>query len=207
MVGAGVGGGVDGAGAGAELGGVSVGDGDEPPPPPPFEPPDEPGVPDEPDEPEVLDEPDELEERAAAWPGRTVGCAPPAAPARARAWCRWPGGEAAGPAGEPGTVRLALGAGAACAVVWAGPVRANKVAMPTAVTALIWVARQVRRDRRRSPSARASPGNSIGVVVGRGVVGRGVVGRVVVGGAMVGGVVVGVTTAGKSRYGSPVPWV
>jgi hypothetical protein len=77
---------------------------------------------------------------------------------------------------------LALGTGAACAVVWAGALRANKAAMPTAVTALSWVARQVRRDRRRSPSARASPGNSIGLVVA-------------------------VMTVGESRYGSPLPWV
>jgi len=48
------------------------------------------------------------------------------------------------------------------AVVWAGAVRANRVARPTAVTALSWVARQVRRERRRSPVARAAPGCSPG---------------------------------------------
>jgi hypothetical protein len=179
VVGGGAGAALDGAGAGAELGGASLAAGDEPPPPPPLEPPDEPG---EPDEPEAPDEPEELEERAVAGPGWTVGCAAPAALARARARCRWPADEAADPAGAPGAASLALGACAACAVVWAGAVRANKAAMPTAVTALIWVARQVSRDRRRSPSARTSPGNSIGVEVA-------------------------VMTVGESRYGSPVPWV
>jgi hypothetical protein len=45
-------------------------------------------------------------------------------------------------------------------VVCAGAVRANRVASPTAVTALSWVARQVSRDRRRRPSVRAAPGGS-----------------------------------------------
>jgi hypothetical protein len=48
------------------------------------------------------------------------------------------------------------------AAVCAGAVRANNVAKPTAVTALSWVARQVRRDRRRNPAARAAPGGSSG---------------------------------------------
>jgi hypothetical protein len=47
--------------------------------------------------------------------------------------------------------------------VWVGAVRANKVAKPTAVTALSCVARQVRRERRRSPAERAAPGGSSGV--------------------------------------------
>jgi hypothetical protein len=42
-----------------------------------------------------------------------------------------PAGEAGDPAGEVGADHLALCAGAACAVVWAGAVRANKAAMPT----------------------------------------------------------------------------
>jgi hypothetical protein len=46
------------------------------------------------------------------------------------------------------------------ASVWAGAVRANRVAKPTAVIALSWVARQVRRERRRSPAARAASGCS-----------------------------------------------
>jgi hypothetical protein len=61
---------VDGAGAGAELGGASVGDGDElrePDPPP------------EPDELEELEGPGEREplpDGLAAWPARAVGCTP-----------------------------------------------------------------------------------------------------------------------------------
>ena len=65
----------------------------------------------------------------------------------------------------------------ASAAVWVGAVRANKVAMPTAVTALSWVVRQVSLDSLRSPAARASSGNS------------------------------SMTLVGESRYGSPVPWV
>jgi hypothetical protein len=56
---------VDGAGAGAELGGASVGDGDE--------------LRDPPGEPEELDELEELEalpDGLAAWPARAVGCTP-----------------------------------------------------------------------------------------------------------------------------------
>jgi hypothetical protein len=48
------------------------------------------------------------------------------------------------------------------AAAGAGAVRANKVAKPTAVRAPSWVARQVRRDRRRSPAARAAPGSCPG---------------------------------------------
>ncbi len=154
-----------GAGAGVDLGGASVGDGDEPDPPP--------------DEPEVAGELAELE---AAWPGWTVGLR--LALGRAT-WRRLPVDEEWDPDGEADADSLALCAGAACAVVWAGAVRANKVAMPTAVTALSWVARQVSRDRRRSPAARASPGNSSIMVAG--------------GAAEM--------TVGESRYGSPVPWV
>lgn len=39
-------------------------------------------------------------------------------------------------------------------VVWAGAVRANSTANAAAVIALSWVARQVSRESRRSPSAR-----------------------------------------------------
>jgi hypothetical protein len=53
-----------------------------------------------------------------------------------------------------------LGALVVSLTAWAGAVRANRVAKPTAVTALSCVARQVSLDRRRSPVARASPGNS-----------------------------------------------
>jgi hypothetical protein len=68
---------------------------------------------------------------------------------------------------------LALVAAAACEVFWAGAVRANKVAMPTAATALSWVVRQVSFDRRRSPTARVSPGNSsVKPVVGVTMVGE-----------------------------------
>ena len=42
--------------------------------------------------------------------------------------------------------------------VWAGAVRANSVAKPTAATALSSVARQVRRERRRNPAERAAAG-------------------------------------------------
>jgi hypothetical protein len=81
--------------------------------------------------------------------------------ARARLW--WVlAGEEADEARAEGDA-LAAGAGVVLlAVVWAGALRANKVAKPTAVTALSWVARQVRRDRRRSPAARAAPGCSWG---------------------------------------------
>jgi len=56
-----------------------------------------------------------------------------------------------------------LGAVVVWSAVWTGAVRANRVAKPTAVTALSWVARQVRRDRRRSPAERAEPVGSCDV--------------------------------------------
>ena len=96
--------------------------------------------------------------RAAAW---GVGCAAArgVAEAVARVRLRWAvaGAEpdGAAPAGEVDTAGAAVLSPAA---VWAGAVRANSVAMPTAVTALSWVARQVRRERRRKPSVRAAPG-------------------------------------------------
>jgi hypothetical protein len=42
--------------------------------------------------------------------------------------------------------------------VWALAVRAKSAANPTAVIALSWVARQVRRESRRRPSSRSAPG-------------------------------------------------
>ena len=44
--------------------------------------------------------------------------------------------------------------------VWAGALRANSVAKPTVASAPSWVARQVSRDRRRSPADRAASGGS-----------------------------------------------
>jgi hypothetical protein len=67
---------VDGAGAGAELGGASVGDGDELRDPP--------GEPEELDALEELEAPGEREplpDGLAAWPARAVGCTP-GAPSR-----------------------------------------------------------------------------------------------------------------------------
>jgi hypothetical protein len=114
--------------------------------------------------------PGELDERellavgVAAWPACEVGCAPGVA-ARCRLCCRWPA-EAVGVPAEDAEAAVP-GAVVAALTVWVGAVRANKVAKPTAVTALSWVARQVSLDRRRSPVARAAPGNSsIGPVAG-----------------------------------------
>jgi hypothetical protein len=144
---------VDGAGAGAELGGASVGDGDElrePDPPP---------------EPEALDELEELEgpgereplpDELAAWPACAVGRTPGEV-VRPGLWCRWLAEGVGVPAEEAETDGPVLGAVVAWSAVWAGAARANRVAKPTAVTALSCVARQVRRDRRRSPAERAEP--------------------------------------------------
>jgi hypothetical protein len=165
-----------GAGAGAELGGASVGDGAElrePDPPPEL------------DELEVLGEPDEREppaEGVAAWPARAVGWTPGAA-ARPLLWCRWLAEGVGVPADDVGVDSCVPEAAVDWSAVWVGAVRANKVAKPTAVTALSCVARQVRRDNRRSPAERAAPGCSSA---------RTGAGRV---------------AAGDSRYGSPVLWV
>lgn len=109
---------------------------DDPPPPDPPDPPDEPppDEPAEPDEPDELPEPEDPDEPAAAWPGCTVGWAAPEAPAPALGWCRlpWDGACDAEAVGVAGFTLCA----AACEVVWAGAVRANNVAMPTAATAL-----------------------------------------------------------------------
>jgi hypothetical protein len=56
---------------------------------------------------------------------------------------------------------VALGVGRGwLATVCAGAVRANNVAKPTVASAPSWVARQVSRDRRRSPADRAASGGS-----------------------------------------------
>jgi len=73
--------------------------------------------------------------------------------ARARFRGAWPGEGVAG-----GGVVAARAVVLSPAAVWAGAVRANRVARPTAVTALSWVARQVSRERRRSPAVRAASG-------------------------------------------------
>ena len=144
---------VDGAGAGAELGGASVGDGDELRDPPP---PDEPEL----DELVGLGERDPLPDGLADWPARTVGRTPDAPdrrflPCWLAAWLGVPA-EAGDEADADGSVPVTALA------VWAGAVRANRVAKPTAVTALSCVARQVRRERRRSPAERAAPGGPSG---------------------------------------------
>ena len=142
---------VDGAGAGAELGGASVGD----------ELRDPPGEPEELDELEELAGPGEREplpDGLAAWPACAVGCMPGAL-FRSTGCCRWLADGAAEAAEADGSVLAAV---VAWSAVWAGAVRANRVAKPTAVTALSCVARQVRRERRRSPAERAAPGGPSG---------------------------------------------
>jgi len=133
---------------------------------------------DELDELEVLGELGELDERellaagVAAWPACAVGCAPGVA-ARCRLWRRWPAEAVGVPAEDAEAEGPVPGAAVAALTVWVGAVRANKVAKPTAATALSWVARQVSLDRRRSPVARAAPGNSsIGPVAGMVMVGE-----------------------------------
>jgi hypothetical protein len=145
-----------GAGAGAELGGVSVGDADELAGLGPL------GALDEDDllgEGEGLDEPEPAEEAVAGWSGRALGCTPGAA-ARAFLWCRWPAGWVGVPLGDAEADGPVPGSALAWLTVWVGAVRANRVAKPTAVTALSCVARQVSLDRRRRPVTRAAPGNS-----------------------------------------------
>jgi len=56
-------------------------------------------------------------------------------------------------------LELAVGAGWLL-IVAAGAVRANTTAKPTVAIAPSWVARQVSRDKRRSPWERASPAGS-----------------------------------------------
>ena len=132
-----------------------------------------------------FEEPGELEpaeEAVAGWSGRALGCTPGVV-VRALRWCRWPAEAVGDPAEDAETDGPVPGAVLTWLTAWVGAVRANRVAKPTTVTALSCVARQVSLDRRRSPVARASPGNS----------------------SM--GPVAGVVMVGESRYGSPVPRV
>jgi hypothetical protein len=121
---------------------------------------------------DVTEEADEPDEAAAAWPACAVGWAPAWTPAgmvrRAALWRRLVGEEVG--VAEADVDGSALGAAVAWpTVVCAGAARANKVAKPTAVTALSWVARQVRRERRRSPTVRAASGGSsiLSILVGK----------------------------------------
>jgi hypothetical protein len=109
------------------------------------------GVPAGPEELAELEELEELEDPA---PACTVGWGFEDALACACRWCL----RAAWVAAAADVDGCRLGVVAVWLVVWAGAVRANKVARPTAVTALSCVARQVSRDRRRRPAVRASPG-------------------------------------------------
>ena len=100
---------------------------------------------------------------AAAWGAGAAAWALAEAVARARLGWAFPGEEldAVGAGAEAGGDVFAADAAVLWpAAVWAGAVRANRVAKPTAVTAPSWVARQVRRERRRSPAVRAAPGCS-----------------------------------------------
>jgi len=98
---------------------------------------------------------------APAWGAGAAAWALADAVARARLGWAFPGEELDG-AAAGGDVFAADAAVVSPAAVWAGAVRANKVAKPTAVTALSWVARQVRRERRRSPAERVARGCSSG---------------------------------------------
>jgi hypothetical protein len=122
------------------------------------------------------------EEAVAGWSGRALGCTPGVV-VRAVRCRRWLAEAVGDPAGDTETDGSVLGAVLTWLTAWVGAVRANRVAKPTAVTALSCVARQVSLDRRRSPVARACPGNS----------------------SM--GPVAGAVMVGESRYGSPVPRV
>ena len=99
---------------------------------------------------------------AAAWGAGAAAWALADAVARTRLGWRAFLGEELDGAGAEGDVFAADAAVVSLATVWAGAVRANKVAKPTAVTALSWVARHVRRERRRRPAVRAAPGCSSG---------------------------------------------
>lgn len=143
---------VDGTGAGAELGGASVGAADERPELEGF------GELDPPLGLGEVGEPGLLEDTA-GWSGCALGRTPDAV-RWAALWRRWLAAAVGIPAEDAGTGGCVLTAAVDWSAVWAGAVRANTVAMPTAVIALSWVARQVRRDMRRSPSERAAPGGS-----------------------------------------------
>jgi hypothetical protein len=147
------------------VGGVSLGAGEEPEP-------DVADVAEEPEEDEEAEKAEEPDEAAAAGPARAVGWVPAWTPAglvpRAALWRCLEVGEGVGVVGAD-VDGPALGAAVAWPTVCAGAVRANKVAKPTAVTALSWVARQVRRERRRSPTVRAASGGSsiLSILVGK----------------------------------------
>ncbi|HEV2259268.1 MAG TPA: hypothetical protein VGS06_39635 [Streptosporangiaceae bacterium] len=111
---------------------------------------------------EGLGEGEPLPDGLAAWPGCAVGRAPGAL-FRPTGWCRWLADGDGVPGEEAEADGSALGTVVAWSAVWAGAVRANRVAKPTAVTALSCVARQVRRERRRSPAERAAAGGPSGV--------------------------------------------
>lgn len=98
---------------------------------------------------------------AAAWGAGAAAWALAYAVARTRLGWAFLGEELDG-AGAEGDVFAADAAVLSLATVRAGALRANKVAKPTAVTALSWVARHVRRERRRRPAVRAAPGCSSG---------------------------------------------
>jgi hypothetical protein len=123
----------------------------------------------------ALGEPDERElpaVGAAAWSAPALGCTPGVA-ARPFRWCRWSAEWVSVPLGDAEADAPVLGTVVASLTVWVGAVRANRVAKPTAVTALSCVARQVSFDRRRSPVTRAAPGNSsMGPVAGVVIVGE-----------------------------------
>ena len=76
-------------------------------------------------------------------------------------WWRWRRGEGLGlgAALEADGLTVTWGGGWLLTVV-AGAVRANTAAKPTVASAPSWVARQVRRDKRRSPRNRASSAGS-----------------------------------------------
>jgi hypothetical protein len=118
------------------------------------------GEPEELDELEGPGEPEPLPDGLAAWPARAMGWAPGAL-FRPTA-CRWLAEGVGVPAEETEADGSVPEAVVAWSAVWAGAVRANRVAKPTAVTALSCVARQVRRERRRSPAERAAPGGPSG---------------------------------------------
>ena len=96
-----------------------------------------------------------------------AGAAAPALGAAAGLWWRWcrcrcTDGVGLGEGEGDG---LAEGVAVVFGAVWlptvaAGAVRANRTAKPTVAIAPSWVARQVSRDRRRSPWDRACPEGS-----------------------------------------------
>ena len=74
-------------------------------------------------------------EDTAGWSGCALGRRPEVA-RRAVLWCRWPAAGVGVPAEDGGTDGCMPAVRADWLAVWAGAVRANKVAKPTAVIAL-----------------------------------------------------------------------